>query len=290
MTWEETIQYIRTRPEYADLIKFAYFEEELALNVERFMRSEEYQETKKNISSFIHLASTTKLLDIGSGNGISAVAFAIDGLQVESVEPDPSATIGAGAINKLKQHYHLANLTVHQGFAEDLKFAAGSFDIVYTRQCMHHAHDLSLFLKECARVLKKGGLLITVRDHVIFDEQDKKWFLENHPLQKFYGGENAFTELEYKNAMEQAGLKIQQRLKHFESVINYFPLSESEKIGNETKNELFIDTLIRKKLGPLSAVPLLKKMAQHYVKGKLKSVYDERKVPGRMYTFLALKK
>jgi ubiquinone/menaquinone biosynthesis C-methylase UbiE len=290
MTWEETIQYIRTKDEFKDLIKAAYFEEELSLNVERFVKSEEYQETKKNISSFIPIGPSTKLLDIGSGNGISAVAFAIDGVQVDSVEPDPSDTIGAGAIRKLKEQYKLANLSVHQGYAEDLKFPDGSFDIVYARQCMHHANDLSLFIKECGRVLKKGGLLITVRDHVVFDEADKKLFLENHPLQKFYGGENAFTELEYKDAMEQAGLKIEQRFKHFESVINYFPLSSAEKKGNEAKSEVFIDTLIRKKLGPLATVPLLKKMAQQYVKGKLESIYDERKVPGRMYTFLALKK
>src|SRR6218665_2767101 len=197
MNWEETIRYIRTQPEYKQLVEWAYFEEDLALNVERFRQSEEYKETKKLIGRYVELTPGKKLLDIGSGNGITSVAFALDGISVDSVEPDPSKTIGAGAIRELKDHYSLEALNVYEGFAEELKFPAATYDIVYSRQCMHHAYDLGRFINECTRVLKPGGLLITIRDHVIYDEADKKWFLEHHPLQKFYGGENAFTAAEY---------------------------------------------------------------------------------------------
>src|SRR6516165_567809 len=98
MTWEETIQFIRTQPEYKKLVEQAYFEADLPFNVERFKSSEEYQSTKKLIEEYIPLKSSTKLLDIGSGNGISSIAFALDEVQVVAVEPDPSLTIGAGAI------------------------------------------------------------------------------------------------------------------------------------------------------------------------------------------------
>ena len=290
MTWEETIQFIRTQPEYKELVEFAYFEEELPLNVERFKDSEEYHETKAIISHYVQLNSSVKLLDIGSGNGISSIAFALDGLQVVSVEPDPSQTIGAGAINKLKEHYKLSNLNVHQAFAEELKFPDNNFDIVYARQCMHHAYNLKQFLKECARVLKKGGLLITVRDHVVFNETDKKWFLENHPLQKFYGGENAFSSTEYKNAMIEAGLEIKEEIKHFDSVINYFPLSKTEKENAEEKSRKFAVSIVQKKLGAISKIDLFRNLALKYVVNKLGKVHDENQIPGRMYTFLAMKK
>src|SRR6476620_8544369 len=121
MTWEETIVYIRTQPEYQELVKLAYFEEELPLNVERFRSSEEFIETKRLISEYMPLKSGVRLLDIGSGNGISALAFALDGVQVDAIEPDPSETIGAGAIKRLGKHYALPNLNVYESFAEDLK-------------------------------------------------------------------------------------------------------------------------------------------------------------------------
>lgn len=289
MTWEETIKFIRTQPEYNDLVKFAYFEEDLSLNVERFKSSEEFIETKMLIEEFMPLATSVRLLDIGSGNGITSVAFAIEGLHVDSVEPDPSLTIGAGAIEKLKEQYHLSNLSVHKAYAEDLKFSDNSFDIVYTRQCMHHAHNLSRFLKECYRVLKKGGGLITIRDHVITDEEDKKWFLQNHPLQKFYGGENAFTADEYKSAMRNAGFSIKKELNHFDSIINYFPLERQEKEKQEKEFESLVDSIIQKKLRSLARIGILNNIASSYIKRRLVHPHDEGKVPGRMHSFLAVK-
>ena len=290
MTWEETIKFIRTQPEYKDLVKFAYFEEDLRLNAERYRKDDEFQETKKLISSVIPLKSSTKLLDIGSGNGITAVAFALEGIQVDAIEPDPSDTIGAGAIRKLKSSYQLSNLQVHEGFAEELTFPNEFFDIVYTRQCMHHAHNLQLFISECYRILKRGGLLITVRDHIVYNKADKAWFLESHPLQKFYGGENAYSEQEYTQAMKDAGFEIKKILKYYDSVINYFPLTITAKESRETENKRFIEELLQKKLGTFTNVKWLKKIAENYVKSKLGPMNDETKIPGRMYSFLAIKK
>jgi ubiquinone/menaquinone biosynthesis C-methylase UbiE len=289
MTWEETIKHIRTLPEFKMLVEKAYFEEDLPLNVERFRESEEFLETLALLSEYKSLDSTIKLLDIGSGNGISSVAFALKGIKVDTVEPDPSETIGAGAIRKLKEHYLLTNMNVYQAFAEELKFPDNSYDIVYVRQCMHHAHDLKKFLLECSRVLKKGGILLTVRDHVVYNKQDKEWFLENHPLQKFYGGENAFSEDEYKAAIQEAGLTIKITLKHFESVINYFPLSKEIKESTESKNQDFIDSVVQRKLGVLSKVKFIRRMAELYVESKVGKAYDETKIPGRVYTFIAIK-
>jgi ubiquinone/menaquinone biosynthesis C-methylase UbiE len=213
LNWEQTIQFIRTKPEYKDLVEKAYFEENLPLNVERFRQSEEFQETKQLLKQLTPNARF--LLDIGSGNGISAVSFALEGYDVVTVEPDPSNTIGAGAIRQLKAHYNLSNLEVYESFAEDIKFPGETFDIVYSRQCMHHAYDLARFVSEAFRVLKKSGIFITVRDHVVYDQKDKDLFLEAHPLHKFYGGENAFTLNEYEGALKKAGFTIEKRLGHY---------------------------------------------------------------------------
>lgn len=287
-TWEETIQFIRTKPEYKDLVAKAYFDADLPVNVENFKKTEEFVETLKLLKKFQSNAKT--ILDIGSGNGISAIALALEGYDVVTVEPDPSDTIGAGAIRILKEYYNLKNITIYETYAEEIKFPSESFDIVYTRQCMHHAYDLNKFVLEASRVLKKNGLFITVRDHVIFNSKDKDWFLESHPLHKFYGGENAFTYDEYSLAMTDAGLDIKLVLKHYDSPINYFPLTKVEKIKEAEERTNFINSIVTKKLGFLSKIKFFRHFAILYVKRKVGLIHDENKTPGRMYTFLSIKK
>jgi ubiquinone/menaquinone biosynthesis C-methylase UbiE len=277
MTWEETIVYIRTLPEYKDLVEKAYFEEDLSLNSERFKNSPEFRETIKIIHKY--KKEGRSVLDIGSGNGITAVAFALNGYEVTAVEPDPSETVGAGAIRKLITHYALKNVTVFESFAEDIGFKDETFDIVYIRQAMHHANDLKKFIQECSRVLKKGGLLLTIRDHVIFNDEDREEFLKVHPLQKFYGGENAYSEKEYISAMEGSGMEIKKVLRTFDSEINYFPMDPVAVEHNKRKKTLALFVL---KLIPFLVPEKLKK--------KIGNVLNEKDYPGRMYSFIAIKK
>lgn len=288
MTWEETIEFIRTKPEFAVLVDKAYFDADLPVNVEKFKGSEEFIETLKLIKQYAPNAKN--LLDIGSGNGITAISFALNGYHVDTVEPDPSATIGAGAIRKLKEHFKLDDITIYEAFAEEIKFPDHSFDIVFARQCMHHAYNLDKFVAEASRVLKPGGLFMTVRDHVIYDEVDKKWFLEIHPLQKYYGGENAFTDAEYSNAMNKAGLDIKLVLKHYDSVINYFPFTKDDKELKEKEFELLVESIATKKIGLLYRLPFVKIAIDKIIKSKLNKPLNEAYIPGRMYTYLALKK
>lgn len=231
MNWEETIIYARTRDEYRQLIEDAYLGEDLKRNVENFMRSEEFAETLKLIKTCYPkdgAERTLSLLDLGAGNGISSIAFALNGFRVTAVEPDPSATVGAGAINQLKEIYGLPTLELSSFYGESLGFPDASFDVVYARQAMHHAADLEKFVKETSRVLKPKGLLITCRDHVVNDEKQKEEFLKAHPFQKFYHGENAFSREEYKQAFSKAGLNVLKELGHLDSVINYGPQSKEE--------------------------------------------------------------
>ena len=285
MTWEETIEYIRKNPDFKDLVVNAYFDEKLYLNVERFSESEEYKETLALLKK--HAPNAKTLLDIGSGNGISAVNFAKSNYKVTSVEPDKSNTIGAGAIKILKEHYNLENLEVFEDFAEDIAFPENSFDVVYVRQALHHANDLNKFLKESLRVLKPGGLLLTIRDHVVFDENDKKWFLEKHPLHKFYGGENAFSPTEYRNAIIKAGGEVISELKYFDSVINYFPTTVNEIASFKTSNIKKQKKRLKDKIkffGGFNITWLLYKSLFKF------NALDEKRIPGRMYSYIVLKK
>lgn len=284
MNWHETILSIRKNPAYSELVRLAYFDENLSLNVQRFQESEEFAETLKILKT--HAPAAKTVLDIGAGNGISSISLALKGFQVTSVEPDPSDTVGANAIRQLQKHYNLPNIEVHENFAEEIGFPEGSFDVVYVRQAMHHAYELTKFVSECARVLKPGGILLTIRDHVIYDQKDKEWFLENHPLHKFYGGENAFTAEEYKKAMRDAGLEVLKEMKFHDTPINYFPIpTESVRLYHEDRSK-YVKMLLRKKVGALADIP-----GAAYLYGlKLgPSFFDEKNVPGRMYSYICKK-
>lgn len=283
MTWHETIDYIRQQPEYADLVRLAYFDKDLILNIVRFGKSEEFQETLKLINKYVPEAK--KILDIGAGNGISSINFALKGYEVTVLEPDPSDTVGANAIRTLQAEYKLDNLSVYERYAESTGLPANSFDIIYVRQAMHHAHDLKQFIAECARLLKPGGVLLTMRDHVVFNKKDKERFLETHPLHKFYGGENAFTSSEYKGAMLSAGLHVLEEMKYFDSVINHFPMSTLDMSTMKAAEEKLRQEL-KSKIGPLANIKLFFRIYK-YLKGFKNTWGDESKIPGRMYSFVS---
>jgi ubiquinone/menaquinone biosynthesis C-methylase UbiE len=271
MNWHETIEYIRQDPAYKELVREAYFSSDLKSNIESFRNSAEFRETFELIKS-LNSKNNLSILDIGAGNGISSVALALEGMNVVALEPDPSDSIGAGAIEKMKLEYQLDNLKIIICFGEDMPFDDESFDIVYARQTMHHASNLEKFTKSIYRVLKPNGILITTRDHVITNNDDKELFLKKHPLQKFYGGENAYTLQEYKHALISAGLKLYKILGPTDSIINYSPWS---------KDRLAI--LLKNKFGKWAVNSFLLNVGWSFI------LYRQNKLPGRLYSFISTK-
>jgi ubiquinone/menaquinone biosynthesis C-methylase UbiE len=287
MTWEETIRFIRSQPEYKNLVTESYLDENLELNAERFQSSAEFIETLRIVKSYAPDAKN--ILDIGAGNGISSVAFALKGYSVTAAEPDTSTTVGSGAIEYLKKQFNLINLQVINAFGESLPVNDATYDVVYIRQAMHHAANLDAFIKEAVRVLKPGGLLLTVRDHVIFGVKDKKIFLEAHPLQKFYGGENAFTPGEYTAAFKRAGIEIKSHLKFNDSVINYFPMTEADLKNSSALLQKNFRLSMQKRFGSwVVNFPFLQ-LVELITKIRNGDWNDERRIPGRMHSFIAIK-
>lgn len=286
MTWEDVIISARNNPEYHEVIRQSYLEEDLIENTERFRKSEEFAETCKILADHGEPAGLN-LLDIGCGNGISTVSFSIMGYNVTAVEPDKSVTVGTGAIQKLADHYNLS-LKILNGIGEQLDLPDNCFDIIYIRQTLHHASDLNKFLKECHRVIKKGGMILTVRDHVINGEKDKKWFLDSHPFHRFYNGENAFTLREYKQAFEDSGFSITRVIKHWDSVINYFPVSEADYQVYPSNIKLALNEKLIQKLGFIGRFSMVRWLFRFY-RGYYPSWYNEKLIPGRLYSFLAVK-
>lgn len=279
MTWEESVEWLRKQPDKQALVAACYFDDPLPAAAERFWASPEW----KAIAALLPPPSG-KALDMGAGRGISSYALARDGWDVTALEPDQSDLVGAGAIRELSRQSGLM-IDIVGDYSENLSFAENTFDVVNARQVLHHARDLPRTLREIARVLKPGGVMISTRDHVLSRREDLQAFLDSHALHKFYGGENAFLLNEYVSAIEGAGLRIEQQLAPFDSVINYFPMSDEQRY-------LHCTGPVARRIGRPMTDALFN---QGHTIGRglfsiiLREIAKRDTSPGRLYSFLARK-
>jgi SAM-dependent methyltransferase len=270
--WEHAVEWLRSQPENQDLVLNAYYDDPLIDAARRYWVSCEFQEIRKLLGS-----TRGQALDVGAGRGVASYALAREGFAVAALEPDNSSLVGAGAIRSLAEESALP-ITVVREVSEHLPFGDCQFDLVFVRAVLHHTQNLQSACREFFRVLKPGGRLVAVREHVISCETDLEAFLSRHPLHRLYGGENAFLLSTYTNAMLQAGFAIDCVLSPLSSVINYAPYTE------ET---------LRKRIADRMGGALGMRDAFHYAlrlpslwSAALKVLSRVDRRPGRLYSFV----
>jgi SAM-dependent methyltransferase len=274
-TWEEAVSWLISQPDRQDTVLECYYDSPLISAANRYWQSGEWQE---GIRAYLP-TETGKVLDIGAGRGITSYALAKEGWQVTALEPDASHLVGVGAIRQLAADEGLP-IDVVQEFGEQLPFPDASFDLVFARQVLHHARDLPQLCREISRVLKPGGKFIAVRDHVIAKKSDLQKFLDAHPLHNLYGGENAYLQKEYLDALTSAPLSVRKVLESFATPIHYDFGSQAllkEKIRARFGKNPVLNLLL----------PLLSSDRVFPIALKLLSKVDFR--PGRAVSFICYK-
>lgn len=274
-TWEEAVRWLRTQPDMNDLVTGAYYDDPLLDAAKRYWNSQEWAKIQK----FLPCAKESTALDVGAGRGIASYAMARDGFAVTALEPDSSNIVGSGAIRSLAEQAGLI-IEVREDFSEKLPFEDGRFDVVFARAVLHHTRDLGEACKEFFRVLKPGGRLIAIREHVISRPEDLESFFEIHPLHKLYGGENAFLLSQYLEAIKGAGFIMHRVLGPMESSINLAPHTDAsfcaELAFRVARGMPGVAPLVR----GLLSLPCVWPLARNVLKR-----FDHR--PGRLYSFVA---
>jgi len=129
-------------------------------------------------------AGARKLLDFGCGGGINSVRFSRLGYEVWGFDLSPNSIAIARRLARKYNAEGRTHFSVQP--AERLDYPSAFFDIVVGFDILHHI-EIEPGLRQCLRVLKKGGVAI-FREHVevpIYDAIRKsrwgRWLVPQGP-------------------------------------------------------------------------------------------------------------
>lgn len=225
--FDKAVRWALEQPELQEVMYETYTTHNTVENARRFGKSGEFDATIKILSELGQPPERRpRVLDIGCGNGIASYAFSRAGYDVVAVDSSASDVCGTGAAKEL-QETDGAKFEIYTDDVRNIDFET-DFDVVYARQFFHHMEELDPVVTGLEELLAEGGVLCGLREHVIWNENQREKFLENHPLHHITQDEGAFYRDEYREAFSQGSLRLAVELHPYESPINVHPRSMNE--------------------------------------------------------------
>jgi SAM-dependent methyltransferase len=107
----------------------------------------EMLEVERVVKLCLEEASLKNVLDIGTGSGLFAEAFARLGLDVAGIDANPEMLAAASE--------HVPTGSFREGTAEELPYPQGSFDLMFFGLVLHETDEPLKAIKEAKRVALK---------------------------------------------------------------------------------------------------------------------------------------
>jgi ubiquinone/menaquinone biosynthesis C-methylase UbiE len=128
-------------------------------NVEQMARSAGFRALRDRILTLASLQPSDRLLDIGSGTGLLALAAAPHVASVGALDASPAM---CRYLQERLECLATGTVQVILGTATDVPLGDGSVDVVLSNYCFHHLDDVEKHraLREIRRVLIPGGRLV----------------------------------------------------------------------------------------------------------------------------------
>jgi ubiquinone/menaquinone biosynthesis C-methylase UbiE len=144
-----------------------------------------------------------RVLDVGTGPGHTAFAFAPYADAVIGLDPTPEML---GVLRAESVRRGIDRVVGVEGYAEALPFADGTFEGVATRSAAHHFRSVPRFLAEARRVLAPDGWLLVV-DTVGVDDAEADDQLDRIEFQRDPSHVRDYTRGRWLKMVAEAGFK-----------------------------------------------------------------------------------
>ena len=147
-----------------------------------------------------------RLLDVGCSDGAFCGPLVREGWECHGIELDEKyAAMARRKGVKAKAQ------DITKGFG----YPAGYFDYVFAGEIIEHLMDTDFFLRECNRVLKKGGLLIITTPNFVYLRHRIELLFGTYPVcmwPRFEQHIRMFTHKKMKEALEASGFEVERWL------------------------------------------------------------------------------
>jgi ArsR family transcriptional regulator len=159
-------------------------------------------DAEPGLAEFAGVAPGARVLDAAGGKGTLAAAMASAGARVVLLDRNAEALRSAGDAAR-------AGAGRVRGDVLRLPFPAGAFDVVVLRAVLHHLPDPAAAIREAARAVRPGGVVVVV-DKVAPEDGEAQAFRNAVERLRHAGHTWSHTVRELRNLAGAASLDVEE--------------------------------------------------------------------------------